>query len=537
MSHGSRLLLDATHSRRFLWRFALGTLACGIALGYAWHRWHPGPPPDLDARIMAALATGVDGGLGTPAVIDPSSIALETLARDLAATPRPFDEVLDLLPRLAHWAPAVQPAAINSLLSPHYTPEQSQLGAELFDALRDDDSAALERLRASAAASPPRRHAAHAAGLAYLSRRDFRTAHAYFAQEGRDPEATLSRHRAIDCLLAAQDFQRLRALESDPAYAALIDPVVRLQAAIHAKDWPAILRLVPRSQFTGLDPAITTLALVAGLAWAFFLVQLGQVARLDRGAGVLCVLALAAGVISTTPTIYAVIWQDDFLGFSEGDAIQTVLYCIGGIGVREEICKLALFVPFLPILLRRGDELEALVVASFVGLGFAMEENGNYFLSSEGTAAAGRFLTANFFHIVLTGMSGLALFRACARGWSGLNEFLTVFGAAIVAHGAYDALLSIPELEIGGYLAMAVYVMTCQYYFSRAHALRDPARATISLSGAFIGGIATLGAAMIVFQMVRLGPADGLMIVVPELIGTIVLLVMFFREFNEPLTT
>ena len=81
------------------------------------------------------------------------------------------------------------------------------------------------------------------------------------------------------------------------------------------------------------------------------------------------------------------------------------------IGLREEALKLLLFVPLIPFLLNR-DDLEILTVAGLVGLGFALEENINYFQASAGLSAVGRFATANFLHIALTAMCGLTLTRA-----------------------------------------------------------------------------------------------------------------------------
>jgi len=537
MSRWLRFLYHASRSRRVLWLFAFGMLAIGIAGGCTLYFLRPGPPADLEGRLeRAILASSPDDQI----VVDPidtQAIVLTTLARDLESKPRSFGEVLDVVPTLASWMPEAPTEALTILLVRHYPTADCELAGDLFATIQGMDLKAFDRLKSRATGERPARHTAHAVGLVHLSRGEFRSAHAWFAREGREPDALGSRRKAIACLTAVEDFATLRAFEADPAYAPIIGPGVRLTAAIHERDWPAIIRLVPLAQYTSLDPGTTALALVAALGWAFVLVHLGQVTPARPGTLFLSLLALVAGVASTTPTIYAVIWQDDMLGLSpNGDVIQSVLYYIGGVGVREEVCKLVLFLPFLPVLLRRDDELEVLIVASFVGLGFAMEENGNYFLESGGTAAVGRFLTANFFHTVLTGMNGLALFRAFSRGGPGVNEFLVVFGATILAHGGYDVLLSLPDAELGGVLAIVVYVLTCRFYFRYAHALRESVRMTISLSGAFVAGLSTLAAAMIVFLISRHGPADGMLIAVPQFAGTLVLLAMFFREFDEPLT-
>jgi len=229
--------------------------------------------------------------------------------------------------------------------------------------------------------------------------------------------------------------------------------------------------------------------------------------------------------------------QDDILGHHAGDTLpQAFAYFIGGVGLREELCKLLLFVPFVPILLKRDNELEAMLVASFVGLGFAIEENGNYYMMSEAASAPGRFLTANFFHIALTGMNGLYLYRACRWGRNWINQFLFIFPLTIVVHGAYDALLELPEVEGGGFWAMVVYVAFCQYYFKSFHPLRTDGRRTVSLTGSLIFGVSLLGATVIAFQIATLGPRAGATLIFSELLGSVVLLFLFFREIREPLT-
>lgn len=461
---------------------------------------------------------------------------LDLLERELGARPVAFEEILDALPLAARMDPTATDARLESVLQRQVPPDHRAVSVQLFAILQRDDAAARKQLEAAATGDPPVRHAAHALGVAALEADEFHAACDWFRREGRLADAHVSRAKAVECLLATDDFAGLQALTSEPGYEGLISPSIRLSAAIHARDWPAILRAVPIAQFTVLDPGNLVLALIAGFAWAFVLVHLGELPRAGWKLAALCGAAVVAGVISTTPTIYAVIWQDELLGFApEGDFLRTLVFFIGGVGVREEFCKLLLFVPFIPWLVRRDSELDALIVASFVGLGFAMEENGNYFLESGGVAMAGRFLTANFLHIALTGMNGLALYRAFTRGGEGVNEFLTVFGGTIIAHGLYDALLSMPDAELGAYLSMAVYVLTCQAYFRRAHELRDHSPMLISLTGSFVAGVSVVAGTMVVVQMMRLGPTDGLLAVLPEFIGTIILLVMFVREFDEPL--
>jgi RsiW-degrading membrane proteinase PrsW (M82 family) len=341
---------------------------------------------------------------------------------------------------------------------------------------------------------------------------------------------------AIQALRRDKDYARLAEIATQPGYRELLTTSIRLDIAIGSRDWPAIAKWVPLVQLETFDRGVLIMTLLTGLAWGFFLVHLGELPRLFSTTALLCLFGFALGVLSTTATIYLVILQDDILKFSAGEEITRVLaYNIGGVGAREELAKLLLFVPLLPILIKRDDELEALLVASFVGLGFAVEENGGYFLMSETASAPGRFLTANFFHIALTGVNGLALFRACTRGASGLNDFLFVFPLTVLAHGSYDAFFDLPQYDNTGYISMVIFIAFCAYYFRRAHEVRNNVRMTVGLTGSFVFGMSLLAAAIIVYQMTNLGAGTGMMLVATELLGSALLLFMFFREFNEPL--
>ena len=110
------------------------------------------------------------------------------------------------------------------------------------------------------------------------------------------------------------------------------------------------------------------------------------------------------------------------------------------------------------------------------------------------------------------------------------------FPITIMAHGAYDALLDLPDIDDSGFLAMIVFVGSSYLFFQRAHQLRSHQQMTISLTGAFVFGVSILAATVIAFQFATLGPGAGASLIFTELLGSSLLLVMFFREFNEPLT-
>jgi hypothetical protein len=483
------------------------------------------PRPNPDAPVM-------------PGRDDDAIAILPALADELRNPAIEFGHVIDLIPALAGNARGTNREELHAVLARRFTPEEADLAADLFAASGAGDVAARARLVALAQSEPPPRFVHHALGLLARQRGELGNASKHFQREGARPEAVESRREAVDALAALDDFAALTRLREDPLYADLISPHHLLQHAVATRDWRMIIPLTPLVQFTSYDTGILVLTIISGVAWAFFLVHLGDPPGWFSKMSLVYGLAFMAGALSTTVTLYAVTWQDEMRGFSpEGDMLRKFLYFVAGVGLREELSKLLLFLPFLPWLRKRDDDLVALLVASFVGLGFAIEENGNYFLMTSGTSAPGRFLTANFFHVALTGVNGLYLFRACGRGLNGFSDFLAILGVSIIAHGAYDALPDLPDAEVGGFLAIAVYVGYALLYFRRAHELRTHVRTTISLTGSFVLGVSLLAAAVIVYQMVDLGPAAGARVIFPELLGSAALLLIFFRVFNEQLSS
>ncbi|MGC4074980.1 MAG: PrsW family glutamic-type intramembrane protease [Nibricoccus sp.] len=540
-SRWKKFLSHASRSRSFLWKLAIGIILSGVAIGCLIHHLRPSGPSRLAEHILGSIQIPDGYGPAAPAMDNLHASVLLALDEELSAPGVHFSHLVQALPPLAPLL-GENPGKTRRILEKHFSPDEALLASD-FIALHSGDSAlqksAEQRLKTLASGEAPPRFVHHLLGVHEQSQGNDQQAAKHFIQEGRHPEAVASRAQAVQSLIAGKKFTELDQLtREDPRYAELISASDRLEIAVAQKDWRAILKWTPLSQIEIQHRGLLALTLITGLAWGFFLFHLGQTEKFFSSTTALCVAGFILGAVSTTPTILAVIWQDDFLGFSRtGNSFQILAYNVGGIGLREEVCKLLLFLPLLPFLLRRDDEREALLVASFVGLGFAIEENGSYFLGSQGIDGPGRFLTANFLHIVLTGMNGLALFRACAHGGRGINEFLTVFPLTVLVHGLYDGLSDVPELmEIGGYLAITLYVVSSILYFHRAYELRENLRMTISLTGAFILGLSVVTAVVLIEQISAIGPGPGLTRIVPEFIGVGVLILMFTRTFNEGLS-
>jgi hypothetical protein len=153
-----------------------------------------------------------------------------------------------------------------------------------------------------------------------------------------------------------------------------------------------------------------------------------------------------------------------------------------------------------------------------------------------GTAATPRFLTANFLHISLTGMSGLFLCRGLGTRAYSLNDFLYIFGIAIVAHGLYDAFLVRPPLDDQGFVAMILFILFSRYYFKEARDLRERLEPVVSLSATMSFGICLLTSVLLVYLGTQLNLGQAMELALGSFLGSAIILFMFFREFGDTLT-
>jgi len=215
------------------------------------------------------------------------------------------------------------------------------------------------------------------------------------------------------------------------------------------------------------------------------------------------------------------------------EVVAGLRYNILGIGLREEFAKLCCLLPLMLLLVRQRNELAALLVSACVGLGFAIEENVGYFWSSQGTATLGRFLTANPFHMTLTGLIGLAVYRGLRYPKEWGPHALATFGLMVIAHGIYDAVLTIPALVEYSIVGTIVFALVVYQFFHELRELRTTGGDTISLSANFLCGVSLLTAATFVYLSATLGCGvafDGL---ASGVLGLGVMVYLFLREMPE----
>lgn len=381
---------------------------------------------------------------------------------------------------------------------------------------------------------PPSQYANFAVGLYWLQTDNLTQAAPALQAEGQLPHAHYARELLVSQLALADWRDSLDKLREDPNYAPLIPNSSGATRAAEQGDWLTVFRHCIYALVDHRETGPVILALFTGVCWLAFVLHAGRSLR----GGVrwpLCVAGVLLGMASIPLTLFFIYVQEIGWGLEESNELSAgVIYYVLGVGFREELAKLILFLPLVPVIVRGNSELEALLVAACVGLGFAVEENINYF--SGGSGAVGRLTTANFLHMSLTGLVGLAVCRAVWHPKTLGPEALGVFGVAVFAHGAYDSFLAIPALSEGyGMLALILYVLIVYRFFHEFNATRPAGVDKLNLSFTFTVGVALVASAAFVHLSWLTDQRTALQLLSGELIASAATIYLFLREAPDSL--
>jgi RsiW-degrading membrane proteinase PrsW (M82 family) len=387
-----------------------------------------------------------------------------------------------------------------------------------------------------AAGDPPVRFANHAVGVFYLMQDSLGQAAKAFEREGKFPEAKESRERAATIYVHQHDIQAIERLAADPLYADDLPTYARIRLAVDKHNWSTIWRLLPQSEWERFEIGPFALAAFTGLCWFLFSLQAGQAGTIRGARTWLCVVAVFLGTLSIWPTDFFILWQEEVWGLERSENITRGIYFfVLGVGLREEFSKLLLLLPLMPFIVRRGAELEALIVSACVGLGFAAFENSAYFAGSMGSSSVGRFLTANFFHMSATGLIGLAVFRGLQFPKQCGPEALAMFGVIVLTHGLYDAMGSIPVLIEYSFVSIIIYVFLAYQFFHELRSLRIESPDTVSLTANFLCGLSLVTAVTFVYLSSQVGPRLSAMMLGSDVLSMALVAYMFLREMPSSL--
>jgi RsiW-degrading membrane proteinase PrsW (M82 family) len=391
-----------------------------------------------------------------------------------------------------------------------------------------------EKIAAGAAREPPMPWANELLGRQAQRESRLPEAATFYEKEG----VTFAERRddvdaALEIWLTLEAWDTLRDRLTDPRVAAAAGPTLKYKVAVHDRDWRGAMRWLPKIWAPRMDGTSLALSAAAALGWAFFCARLGKLGARPWFRLPMYVAAFALGVASVMPTVLLIAVEEAKLRLVEtGDPARDVLFFVFGVGLREEASKLLLFAPLLPILRRYGDKLDVLVCGALVGLGFAAEENLNYLAQENLHTGLSRFLTANFFHMAMTGTLASALddFLADREKHAAAFTRTTLFVVGI--HGAYDFLLSHGEYG-GTYLAMTAFVLLTRLFLDAVDTARRRADRGLTPLHAFIFAVAIVTGVSLAFASVAVGPRSAMLLMGGGLLGQAIIVYVFVRQLRS----
>ena len=501
-------------------------IGAGIALGYYLQ-------PQKESRRLGALMessiTELEDEDDEPAVSlgpellkstpDPKRVFLALEQRDATDT-----EAAALVPaalRASHLEPGVKDVAVAYWAT--LTSDLNEPGADLL-------------YLAHQAEPPPFANQLTGEMLGYETKKAARAVRHFERELTVRPNAEEPRKRILALHWSREDFPALERLQTDPTYASFFTPEMRLQVAMRQKKWADIwapLMELQKDNFSHRIPLILTC--VAGAVWLILAWQMAQANGLFSFRIWAPLFAIPLGALSTLPVLFLDVYQSEAWGLKHtGLFFEDCVFFVGGVGLREEFCKWLLFLPLVPALLMRGSRLEMVIVAGCVGLGFAIEENVSYFRQADPSNAFGRFLTANFFHFAATGLIGLAFCDAVRNIGKDWWRFPVVFLLVSLAHGFYDAFISVPSYIFLA-LGYSCFILLSLAFFRSVARERGAATDQIFPAATLIIGLATLVGTIIVCASVEYGLDFALSAIVGSGIFLAIFIYMFFVLFRDGL--
>ncbi len=300
-------------------------------------------------------------------------------------------------------------------------------------------------------------------------------------------------------------------------------------------DWWDVWWKIPSGIWIAMLPGPAAIAGLTGICWFVFLLQAGQPGSADGLRPPLALAGVLLGVLSIWPTLFAIYFQQHHWELRESvETIEGLRYFILGVGLREELAKLLLLLPLLPIIIRRGSQREGMLVAACVGLGFAMEENVGYFTGNP-SSTIDRFLLSNFLHLSLTGLAGLAICRAIWWPQQCLAEAAATILLVVLLHGLFDALLVLPALADYSFGSFILYILLAYRFFHELRSWWRPRSEPISLTATFVVAVSVVAAATFVYFAAATNLATAATGIAAPGVSTGIFVYMFLREMPESL--
>lgn len=347
-------------------------------------------------------------------------------------------------------------------------------------------------------------------------------------------DAKQARESAVHLALSLKDETSLRTMTSN-GWLDEVPPILEHEAGIVLGDlamqWRGLLK---HRLETVPYLALALTALAAGL-WYVLLVMHSP---MQPWRWSWPIAPIVAGIASIWPTVSMIAWQEDTMGIG-GDDVPfpyDLWHLIIGVGFREEICKLALASLFMPWLVWRRIPAMALMTGAFVGLGFALEENMDYYADYGNGVALPRFLSANFMHIAMTGLTTHALYDMLRSRFHRAQEFISTFALIVVAHAVYD--YDAPEITgLSAYMPMLILALLAWRFWDEVEKEMPQVRQTISPAAIFLIGSAVVIAVSLIITAVQEGSWHAVLDTAMSCVSILPVAVIYWRRFEGALTS
>lgn len=429
---------------------------------------------------------------------------------------------------------------LKELIEQHdLSPDQRELFFNyarcLFAGKSVTDSKARIFLREKAETSDAIRYAAEFHADILVLENKQKEALSFYLRETVHPDAAHARLMAAKLAIAQEDISALRQLANDKTFLRSCPSFILLKMAKLLHDRALLAHGLWTMQ---LDRLSQSTALCIALFSAFlWLVLLTGSAGLPLRQAINYLPALLAGMLSVWLLhIIQVLLQYDVNSALNTELPMThqIFYWVKDVGLPEETVKLCLFVPFLPFLLRQRSAAKAALTAGCVGLGFALNENLQYYQDFGVTVAMARLLTANIIHISLAGLLGYELYLLFQSRFHRATDFLLTFGAAALTHGLYDFCNSDSAFEGSDLASIIIVALSARRYLHCLHGSDNQAgHQPVSRTCIFCFGSCLLVGVLMVVTVIETQNLRGITHILKEAISLATVALIYVREFHE----
>ncbi len=446
----------------------------------------------------------------------------------------------ELEPFVPTQAESIREHAIDALLAREDLPPDVALLGRFWRDLHQNgpSSTPHHEVEVAADAEPPMPWANHLLARDAARADRLEDAALRYEREG----VSFGRSEDVDAALALReatgDWMAIGERLKDPRVDRLASPWAHFRYAVEARNWPLAFRWSWKATYHArfaFGPVI--LALLSALCWFTFCARLGRVGEAARIRVPLYLSAFALGLVSVYPTDILIAVEESVLHLEHtGETLHDILYFTFGVGFREELSKLLLFAPLVPVLLRGvknewASKLDVLVCGALVGLGFAAVENLLYLEHGDLGTAMARFLTANFLHMSMTALVATAFFEAVREPEKYSFDFSRTVLTVMVMHGAYDYFIVSPDGL--SYFAMGVFVLLARQFMVAVHEVRGRVGRGLPLLHVFVLGMALVVGSSFVYAASRVGPGAAAAVLMEGMLGLFIVLYFFVQELRR----